>query len=389
MRILHTIGCYPPDPGGGGATEVVRQISERLVARGHEVTIATSYSPLRADGFSLNSVSVRQFNIYALLRQSVLGIRGDIASYYSYLRNTPFDIIMNYAAQTWHADLTYRLLLQLKARTVLCACGYSGLIGWRRLVYWQYFHRLPQYLRQYDAIVYHASDYRDAHFGAKHGITHFRIIPNGIDQHAFDSCTLDFRALYCISTRYLLLTVGDHYNNKGHKRILQAFRQLNRDDATLVIIGRNNANRWRSCWPACQREASRHTGRILLLNHAPRAHVIAAYKAADLFLSGSSIEAFPLVIIEAMASETPFVAFPAGNIHTLAGGLLVPTIPEMAAAVTTLLAETNTRRRLADEGHRQQQGEYDWERIVDEYEALYRGLLERPKRIACVSGAQS
>ena len=40
MKILHTVEYYAPSVGG--AQEVVRQISERMVQRGHQVTVATT-----------------------------------------------------------------------------------------------------------------------------------------------------------------------------------------------------------------------------------------------------------------------------------------------------------------------------------------------------------
>ena len=40
MRILHTANTYAPSLDG--VAEVVRNISERLVKRGHEVHVATS-----------------------------------------------------------------------------------------------------------------------------------------------------------------------------------------------------------------------------------------------------------------------------------------------------------------------------------------------------------
>lgn len=378
MRILHTIAYYPPG-FGGGATEVVRQVSERLVRRGHEVTVATTFSPQR-QAATLNGVAVHQFDIHGVLRQSVLGIRGEVDAFRRFLCEGEFDIILNYAAQTWHTDLTCRCLPVLKARCVLAACGYSGLVGWRRPLYWGYFRRLPRYLRQYDAVVYHADGYRDQQFGARHGITHSRIIPNGIDSTEFIRPAVDFRALYGIDTPHILLTVGDHYRNKGHDRALEAFRQLNRSDVTLVVIGRRMATWPRSCWNDCLRESRRSGRRVLLLDNAPRPHVAAAYMAARAFLSGSHIEAFPLVILEAMAAGIPFVAFPAGNIADLQGGQVVTSVPEMAGAVTRLLEDAEQANRLGALGQRAQRELYEWDTVVRQYEALYTELLASPKR---------
>ena len=56
MRILHTVEFYPPSIGG--MQEVVRQLSERLVLLGHDVTVATTRIPERTAS-SQNGVKIR------------------------------------------------------------------------------------------------------------------------------------------------------------------------------------------------------------------------------------------------------------------------------------------------------------------------------------------
>lgn len=369
MRILQTSAYYHPRQGG--AEEVVRQISERLVRRGHQVTVATTGLAGRTS-LQHNGVSIRPFEVFGRLHHSALGIYGDVAGYRRFLETEKFDVVMNYAAQTWCTDLTCRMLGKIQAKTVLVACGYSGLLGARRLLYWQYFRRLPRFLRQYDAVVYHAGGYIDERFGQAHGIGHFRIIPNGVDGAEFGNAAVDFRKIHGIRTKYMLLCVGNHFHNKGHDRVISAFRRLGRGDTTLVIVGGDVAPRHRSCWNRCRRAAGEN---LVLVEGAPRSQVTAAYLAADVFLSGSHIEAFPLVIVESMASGTPFVAFPAGNISELAGGTVVNSVEEMAAEVERLLEDARRREHLGSQGRSQQAAQFEWEMVVDRYEDLYRNLV--------------
>lgn len=369
MRILHTSAFY--HPRRGGAEEVVRELSERLAARGHDITVATTSLAERSDQ-EYNGVKIREFDISSRLNHSVLGISGDVDSYLRFLRTGKFDLVLNYAAQTWCTDLTCRILSELEAKTVLAACGYSGLLGLRRLLYWRYFRQLPRFLKQYDAVVYHADGYIDKQFGDAHAIRHFRIIPNGVDGTLFRSPAVDFRKFYGIDTKYMLLSVGNHFRNKGHDRVISAFRRMRRSDTTLVIVGGNIAPGYRSCWNRCQRNAGNG---VVLVEGAPRSHVTAAFFAADAFLSGSYIEAFPLVIIESMASGTPYVSFPAGNICQLAGGYVVNSVAEMAAAVECLLEDACLRERLGAEGRAEQAARFEWDAVVDQYEDLYRTLV--------------
>jgi L-malate glycosyltransferase len=369
MRILHTVSNYWPEHGGG-SSEVVRQISERLVRRGHDLTVATKYSAKRKTD-ELNGVKIRHFNIDGNFRQSILGIHGNIKEYNDYLRRGGFDVIMNYAAQTWHADLMFGQLDDIKAKKVICACGYSGLIGWRRFLYFRYFKRLPYYLKKYDMVVYHSCNYRDKVFGDRCGVTNYRVIPNGVDSKSFEEESDHFRTKYGIKTTYLLLTVGDHFKNKGHARVLAAVERLGRADVTLVIIGGKIASWPRSCWHECSRAKKRADGRILLLSDAPREDVRAAFKTANIFLSGSYIEAFPLVILEAMACGVPFITFPAGNVAELQGGRIVSSIDEMKKEVDLLLNYESQRLDLGRLAKREQRERFEWDMVVRQYEQLY------------------
>ncbi|WP_094584261.1 glycosyltransferase [Synechococcus sp. BO 8801] len=104
MKILHTVESYLP--ARHGMSEVVRQISERLVARGHDVTVATRSDPART-GDSIEGVKVRGFDVQG---KSAVGVWGDVSGYQRYLLGSDADVIVNFAAQQWATDLMLPLL---------------------------------------------------------------------------------------------------------------------------------------------------------------------------------------------------------------------------------------------------------------------------------------
>ena len=133
------------------------------------------------------------------------------------------------------------------------------------------------------------------------------------------------------------------FKTKGMIECFKAFSQISKADVTLVIIGHNSANWMSSCWKQCNHNAQRYNRKVLLLNNAPRSHVIGAYQAATLFVSGSYVEAFPIVILEAMGCGVPFVAFPAGNIEHLPGGIVVHSVNEMSVTLERLMYNESER----------------------------------------------
>jgi glycosyltransferase involved in cell wall biosynthesis len=374
-------------PAVGGSEEVVRQVSERLAARGHDVTVATAPHPERRQS-EYRGVRIVDFD---LTGNAVKGIRGpDAGRYRRFLRESNFDVIMNYATQCWPTDLTYDLLPALHGATVLATCGFSALkAGLRRLLYWRYFRSLPRYLHQYDLLIYHSDSYLDKQFGDRHGVRHYRVIPNAVDPTEFDmgaglaSAAADFRRRYHIQTPYMLLNVSNHYRLKGHDFIRKAFSMLRRDDVTLVIIGRGAASRW-DCTTVCYRAAARNP-RLRVLE-VPRADVIAAYRAADVFVFGSRVECFPLVILEAMAAGVPFVSTDCGNVRELPGGVVVGTPAEMARRVSEILDHPQWGADLAAAGRKAVLTRYNWDMVVAQYESAYFAAVERARHRTAGAG---
>jgi len=423
MNILHTVEYYSPSVGG--AQEVVRQISERLAARGHNVTVATTRLKNR-ETCTLNGVKIEEFDIFG---NAVAGVRGEIERYQRFLVEGQFDVMMNYAAQQWSMDLVFPVLEQISFPKVMIPCGFSALFNPK---FQKYFEQMPRWMRQYDHLVFHAGEYRDINFAREHQIDHYSIIPNGASQAEFEQDLPSFRSHYHIPEDVpMLLTVGSHTGIKGHRLCMDAFQQMDIKRASLVIIG-NTIGSSLGFWSLFIRPLlsaiikHRDRGRIAQLVSAlfsdtlgsgclsdclaqakkinqnkmsekqvfvldpSRIDVIAAYQSANLFVLGSNVEYSPLVLYEAMASSTPFVTLACGNsaeiVRWSGGGIVAPTIQkkegyvdgdpaELARAIGFMLKNPTELARLADAGHGAWLERFTWEKIALEYESLYHSLV--------------
>lgn len=422
MKILHTSEFYSPSVGG--AQEVVKQLSERLAARGHQVTVATTRLPNRQTS-DINGVKIEEFDISG---NAVYGLHGEVERYQKFLLEGDFDLMMNYAAQQWTMDAALPVLDRLPYRKVMIPCGFSGLFDPQ---FKPYFFLLPLAMKQYDHLVFHAEEYRDINFARQNGLTQLSIIPNGAAEDEFSISHADFRLQHQIPEDVpLLLTVGSHTGIKGHQLVMKAFQRLKIEKGVLVIIGniftRGSISemffkplleyikgfRVRSfarlilktlrggiepgCLPDCRGHSRwiNLTGlgkkRVLLLD-PPRAEVISAYQAADLFVFGSNLEYSPLVLFEAAASQTPFITLACGNAKEIVawtgGGLIAQTTTgkngfvkgdpaQFARLIDQLLMDPQKRNSLAEAGHKAWQGHFTWEKIVIQYENLYQELIK-------------
>jgi glycosyltransferase involved in cell wall biosynthesis len=394
MRIL--LCCELYSPSVGGVQEVMRQLAERLVVRGHEVMVATTELPIRHFG-KLNGVTIKEFKISGNL---VRGMEGKVAEYRRFVTSQPFDVMLVKAAQQWTFDALWPVLSEIKARKVFVPCGFSRLY---EAAYAEYFRQMPRILQQFDHLIFYASEYRDIHFAKEHGISRFSIIPNGASEIEFsvapDHC---FRQRHGIGSDDLLfLTVGGLSRVKGHLDVATAFlsAELDGRPATLILNGNESVPvEWKSTVRVFQGKCRGYTrivrdiydkdgslaavrylfhgalkkagirrgkyaseGRIpgatfreelaavtgevgrqgskksVVVTDLPRSELIQAYMNADLFVFASHVEYSPLVLFESAAAGTPFLSVPVGNSEEIArwtgAGVICPA-PQDEAGYT-------------------------------------------------------
>lgn len=388
MNILHTVEQYTPSVGG--MQEVVKQLSERLVQRGHEVTVATSKLQGRTQ-MRINGVFIEEF---AITGNQMRGFTGEAERYQQFLQETRFDIVTNFAAQQWATDLALPLLKSIAGKKVFVPTGFSGLYTTE---YQEYFEGMKTWMRPYDASVFLSDNYRDINFARANGIKNCVLIPNGAAADEFQVIpnTTIRRKLGVPQNHFLILLVGSHTNLKGHAEAIQIFEQSQIQDVTFLIVANHVG-------PGCRRNCYKrwvlfnlssknwHAHKRLLIRSLSREETIAAYRSADLFLFPSNVECSPLVLFECMASQTPFLTTDVGNAKEIIswsqGGQLLPThIDEIGyshadiSASARLLEKTvfdpAGRAAMTASSFIAWQTRFTWEKIAGDYEYLYDSLL--------------
>ncbi len=403
MKLLFCCENYPPSVGG--VQEVVRQIAERLVAKGHAVTVATSVHPARPTDVMVNGVRVVSFAVSGGLVQ---GMHGAVETYRRFVVEGGFDAILIKAAQQWSFDALIPALDAITARKVFIPCGFSG---FSRPAYRDYFRQMPGWMARFDALVFYASDYQDIRLAREHGLAGIEILPNGADEREFTGPGAPgFRSELGVGEDdLLLLTVGSINGAKGHWEVARAFElaQLNRP-ATLILNG-NHPRRSRKgvAWQflreslqgrmplaALVRRINARQGPLkrVMMTDFPRPDVVRAFQASDLFVFASHVEYSPLVLFEAVASGTPFLTTPAGNAEEIAqwtGGGVICTAPRsptghltpdpahLARDMASLLVDPARLTQLGKSGRRAfTEGGFSWAAIAERYEAILCGVAQ-------------
>lgn len=428
MKVLFCVEFYFPSVGG--AQEVVRQLAERMAARGHDVTVATTRLDERTSDIH-NGVQIVGFDVSG---NRVRGLQGDVDRYQNYLAGQDADVVFFYAAQQWTFDAAWQVLSTLRSKKVLVPCGYSGLY---EKTYQGYFQELPSVLSQMDAVVYHAESYRDIDFGRTLSLDNGVIIPNGADSEEFDApLNPAFRkSCHAGESTFIALTVGTITGLKGHLELLKAFAQSDFGDreALLILNGNRPEASGRGvslisrvlalfrgygtfyalrhiakqallaagvkaltrdsvdAWVARINHNDHGRKRVMQVN-LPRPQLIQAYRQSDLFVFASNVEYSPLVLFEACAAGLPFLTVPVGNsaeiVRWTRGGELCEapvdargfTRVDPAVLARRIESLANDPEKLQELGRRGKEASvqrFNWASLSAEYEALFQRLLGR------------
>jgi glycosyltransferase involved in cell wall biosynthesis len=419
MRILFCCQFYAPSVGG--VQELIRQIAERLVARGHQVTVATSSLPNR-DFDTLNGVVIQEFAVTGNLAS---GMSGEIREYQDFIVAGQFDVMLVYAAQQWTFDALWPILDRISYRKVFFPSGFSGLY---EPGYAKYFREMPEILQKFDHLVFNTSKYRDIDFARAHGLEHYSVIPNGASEEMFNvPADPSFRARHGIPEQsFLFLTVGSFTGLKGHLELARAFQRLRLPEgrhATLILNGNevqvlesSIGGLWGKLKGLVRTHGLRHAAKRIwqrlfgmadspkriaeeinraqpnkrvLITDFPRKELTQAFMAADLFVFASNIEYSPLVLYECAAAGTPFLTVDVGNAVEIAqwteAGVVCPSHVDkrgytrvdegvLAREMEKLMGQEEKLAELGAAGKRNWLERLTWGKIAIEYERLFLSL---------------
>jgi len=211
-----------------------------------------------------------------------------------------------------------------------------------------------------------------------------RVIPNGLVLDKFtvkDSNRAELRQQLGIAEdEFLWLAVGRLEEQKDYPNLLQAFKIIMRGGhkTQLRVAGQG---------PLLEnlRQQTVDLGiadRVVFLGL--RRDIPSLLDAADGFVLSSAWEGLPNAVMEAMAAAKPVVATCVGGVPELVqegktGFIVPPRNPEaLALAMEKMMTLPQERRcEMGKTGRAHIEANYSLERVVDQWEELYRELLKR------------
>jgi len=208
------------------------------------------------------------------------------------------------------------------------------------------------------------------------GIAKNRIIhlPNGVNTKLF--CPQEEKE------DDLLLFVGRITFTKGLHVLLKSLRYLERS-VRLVFIGSADWSlKYHQDTLRCiEKENQMGKHKIEYLGALDQRSIVEWYQKASIVVLPSFVEAFPVVILEALSCETPVIATPVGGVPEVVrngeNGILVPVnnATKLAEAIQYLLDNEDVRIRLGLEGRKLIKRSFSLDVIAKKLCSIYTNLL--------------
>ena len=207
-----------------------------------------------------------------------------------------------------------------------------------------------------------------------------RVIYNGIETKQYITKTNIYKVkkVLNINSTLVIGTVARLSPEKDQFTLLEAFSKIAQmvDSVKLVIVGDG----------ILRQELERRSkslgikDKVLFLGF--RQNISEILSIFDVFVLSSLTEGIPLTLLEAMAAGKPVVATNVGGnpevvVDGETGFLVPPKNPEkMAEAIITLLKNEELAMKMGEAGRKRVEEKFSLERMVREYEEIYRNLLK-------------
>jgi glycosyltransferase involved in cell wall biosynthesis len=361
---------------GGGETQLVR-LAIQLKSRGWEVQVV-SLMPPRAYVEELDTAGIPVFS---------LGIRRKLPDPRPILRLARLirawrpEIVHSHMV---HANILARIVRPLVKVPVLVCTAQNiderGRKGSGRLR--EFLYRLTDPFCDLTTQVSQAGLERYVQIGAvpRHKI---RYIPNGVDTASFKSdleARLRLRQELRLEGAFVWLAVGRFDVQKDYPNMLRAFAQVvkKQSETFLLIVGDGPLR------PAMEKLARDLGLKDQIRFLGIRRDVPELMSAADAYVMSSTWEGMPMVLLEASAAELPIVATNVGGngevvLDGKSGFLVPPNDPEaLAQAMLRLMSLSEEERwRMGKLARQHIEARYSLDRVVNQWEALYRELLAK------------
>ena len=349
MKIAQISPYFPPHVGG--VEYHVKELAEGLVGRGHEVTVASSVGRWAGRMIIIPSIDI----FYSPIPLKLPEFQADI--YHSHIPSPIFAYRFRHKAPhlvTYHNDVVLPDAFQGHALPrKLAAVAEKASNNLVRPV-----------LDEAEVIIATTMSYARTSPVLQDYLDKVRVVPNAVDISRYPQSMM--------KGNYVLYA-GRMVGYKGVATLIQAMKEVQKtEELDLVLVGdgedRHRLEKMAEKLPL----QARFTGRL------ERSMFIDTISRAEMLVlpTQSRLEAFGIVLLEAMACETPVLAYNTPGVNEVArkGGCVYSSREELSELIIRLHHSPAWRAELGRKGRRAVEENYTWKRAIDLMESVYRDV---------------
>jgi len=220
----------------------------------------------------------------------------------------------------------------------------------------------------------------------QNGIKNVETIHTGADVDLWrvsETERVQFKEQYNLENKKVILFGGRLSGAKGGRKTLEAMLEIVKDvpDAVLLVAGKVDEYAQKM-----KEEASRLgiVDKLVFTGWIERGEIKLAYSAADVVLVPSiCFDAFPRIVLEAMASEKPVIGTCYGGaseviVDGVTGYVVNPLhSKEIAGKTIELLKNPEKAKEFGRAGYERVKTNFNLEDMVGKYVAVYKNLIEK------------
>lgn len=392
MRILFTVHSYYPNQDG--VQFVTKYLAEGLAEKGNSVTVITYFYPdkTKIKEEFLNGVSILRWDATTVHTIH----KGDKAGYQKYIlaHQDEYDVMVNVGTQTALTDWLFPISKEIHIPKLLYIHSiwdfnvnvheYNNakeLIAklWANCRWYIYYKKNTRRFKEYGMVTQlHEKDYSYRFFSNNYGIQS-KIMGNAADDVFFNE---EVDESINLPTNYII-NVSNYNERKNQKLGIEAFLKSDiPDDWQLILIG-SKSNEYSDQMRSFETEIRKTLNlsdkqkEIQILSDVPRKDINTYVKKAKLYLLTSTWEAFPISLVESMATSVPFISSNVGIVSFLSGGVVAHNIHEYVDWIEKFVNNPELRAKFGKRGKEEAVSRYMISDKVAQFENYLQEIITK------------
>lgn len=372
MKIIQTPARFYPYIGG--VENYVYYLSKELVKLGDELTVICANEPQRREKEVIDGINVKRLSYLGKIANTNITHQLPFT-----LSKEDFDIVHTHLPTPWSADWS-NMVSKFKKKPLIVTY-HNDIIGNGAANFIARFYNstaLKSLLNGADKIIVTQPNYLQSSPYIRKYEDKIEILPNGVDVDKFKPLNINRQE----NTIFFLSILDEFHGYKGLDYLLNALKLVKMEipNVKLIIGGEGTLL---SYYIKITNDLGLKDN-VEFHGFIPDEKIVEYYNKCSVFVLpsiSSKQEGFGIVVLEALACETPVIGTEiigvATDVKKNNSGIIIPpkNIDELTNAIIKLLSNKAKSKKMGVNGRKLVEDEYTWAKIAKMIQPIYEELL--------------